>query len=101
MGRLLLLAALVVLAYRLLVGRWPWEQRLSAEERALAQARRVLDLPRVADRAQILAAHRRRLAAVHPDRGGSGARVHEANAARDLLLAQLPPSANNEPKDLP
>jgi hypothetical protein len=26
---------------------------------------------------------------VHPDRGGSNEAVHEANAARDLLLARL------------
>jgi hypothetical protein len=27
---------------------------------------------------------------VHPDRGGSSGQVHEANAARDLLLDELP-----------
>jgi len=27
---------------------------------------------------------------VHPDRGGSNGQVHEANAARDLLLDELP-----------
>ncbi|MFD1958545.1 hypothetical protein ACFSHP_04480 [Novosphingobium panipatense] len=42
------------------------------------------------DRRRILEAHRRRVAQVHPDRGGSSEQVHEANAARDLLLSQLP-----------
>jgi hypothetical protein len=27
---------------------------------------------------------------VHPDRGGSNSQVHEANAARDILLGELP-----------
>jgi hypothetical protein len=27
---------------------------------------------------------------VHPDRGGTNDKVHEANAARDLLLDELP-----------
>ena len=30
------------------------------------------------------------LAVVHPDRGGTNDQVHEANAARDLLLNELP-----------
>jgi hypothetical protein len=27
---------------------------------------------------------------VHPDKGGTNSQVHEANAARDLLLDELP-----------
>jgi len=30
------------------------------------------------------------IAMVHPDRGGTNGQVHEANAARDLLLDDLP-----------
>ena len=99
MARLLVLAALAVLAYRLLLGRWPWEKRQSARERTLGKARGLLGLGPAAGRAEILAAHRRLLASVHPDRGGSGTHVHEANEARDLLLAQLPPSATHDPKE--
>jgi len=99
MMRLLVLAALVLLAYRLLVGRWPWEKRLSVKERALVKARRLLALSSNPDRAEIIAAHRRKLSVVHPDRGGSGAGVHEANEARDLLLAHLAHSTNNDPKE--
>jgi DnaJ homolog subfamily C member 19 len=38
---------------------------------------------------EIVDAHRRLIARVHPDRGGTNVQVHEANAARDLLLAEL------------
>jgi len=99
MMRLLVLAALALVAYRLLVGRWPWEKRLSVKERALVKARRLLGLASNADRAEVITAHRRKLAMVHPDRGGSGAGVHEANEARDLLLAQLPHPTNHDPKE--
>lgn len=97
--KLLAVAALVVFAYFLVTGRWPWQKRLTARERALAKARGVLGVDARADRGTILSAHRRRLAEVHPDRGGSGAGVHEANAARDLLLADLPPATIPHPKE--
>ena len=45
---------------------------------------------RSAGRQDILEAHRTLIATVHPDRGGSNELVHEANAARDVLLADLP-----------
>ncbi len=45
-----------------------------------------------ASRAEIIEAHRRLVAMVHPDRGGTNDQVHEANAARDLLLDELPDS---------
>ena len=50
----------------------------------------VLGLSPGANRNDILAAHRRLVAMVHPDRGGTSEQVHEANAARDLLLGELP-----------
>jgi hypothetical protein len=37
------------------------------------------------------------MAEVHPDRGGSNERVHEANEARDLLLETL----STENRDTP
>ncbi len=42
------------------------------------------------NREEIIDAHRKLIAMVHPDRGGSNGLVHEANAARDLLLDALP-----------
>ena len=99
MGRLLVLAAVLVFAYQLVTGRWPWQKRVSAKERALSTARARLGVAPQADRAEILAAHRRLLATAHPDHGGSEPAVHEANSARDLLLAALPartsPSTNH------
>ena len=99
MMRLLVLVALALLAYRMLVGRWPWEKRISARQRALGQARRLLSVGPEAGRTEILAAHRRKMAQVHPDRGGSSPGVHEANQARDLLLAELPRSSVSDPKE--
>lgn len=90
MGRLLVLAVLAVLVFRLLTGRWPWQPKISAREQALLRARRLLGVDAEASRDDIIAAHRRVVAAVHPDRGGSNAQVHEASAARDLLLKRLP-----------
>lgn len=95
MARLLVILVLVVLGWKLLTGRWPWESKGTASDRKLADARRLLGVGRVASREEVQSAHRRLLATVHPDRGGSSAQVHEANEARDLLLAHLP----HDPKE--
>ena len=85
------LLVLAGIACRLLAGRWPWELFKAASASSdEAQARAVLGVSRNAGAAEIAEAHRRLIAQVHPDRGGSSERVHEANAARDLLLARLP-----------
>lgn len=90
MGRLLFYIALATLACRLVTGRWPW-QFLSSPYRPTPAdlARDVLGVQPGATRKEILAAHRRLVGRVHPDRGGSGEAMLEANAARDVLLAQL------------
>jgi curved DNA-binding protein CbpA len=54
------------------------------------RARNLLGVRPDANHAEIIEAHRRLLAMVHPDRGGTNEQVHEANAARDLLLDALP-----------
>ena len=90
MPRLLILAALGVLAYRWIVGRWPWERKVSTREQAIFKARKLLGVGANANRSDINAAHKRLIAMVHPDRGGTNSQVHEANAARDLLLDELP-----------
>lgn len=88
--KLIWLIVLGCVAWRVLVGRWPWQSKPRIRSSfALAHARQVLGVEPGAGRQEIIEAHRRRLAAVHPDRGGSNEQVHEANAARDLLLAQL------------
>jgi DnaJ homolog subfamily C member 19 len=83
--KLILILALAVLACRLLIGRWPWALSLPRADTS-AEARRLLGLRKGATREEIVEAHRRLIAAVHPDRGGTAERVHEANAARDVLL---------------
>ncbi len=51
-----------------------------------AEALAILDLPPHADAEAIRQAHRRLVAQVHPDRGGSADLTRRVNAARDLLL---------------
>ncbi len=99
MVRLFVLAAIVMLVWRLMTGRWPWQPKIDAHQRKLAGARALLGVRADADRGTIMAAHRRHIAEVHPDRGGTDARVHEADAARDLLLAQIPPVIIDHPEE--
>ncbi|GAA4046298.1 J domain-containing protein [Parerythrobacter jejuensis] len=92
MLRFLVLAAIVAIGCRLLLGRWPWDylRGSSVRQQAVGRARRLLGITGTANRSEILGAHKRLVAMVHPDRGGSNDQVHEANAARDLLLDELP-----------
>lgn len=91
MAKLLTLILLGCVAWRMFTGRWPWQPKVrNRASFAEAHARAVLGLSAEAGRPEIIDAHRRRIAQVHPDRGGSNEQVHEANAARDLLLARLP-----------
>ena len=90
MIRLLILAGIVVLGWKLVTGRWPWEPKHATRAQAVFRARKLLGVSAAASREDILTAHKRLVTMVHPDRGGSNAQVHEANAARDLLLDELP-----------
>ncbi|MDZ4308877.1 molecular chaperone DnaJ [Allopontixanthobacter sp.] len=95
MIRLLVIAAVIALGCKLALGKWPWEflsARTSTHQQALRHARQLLGVSAEASRQEVLDAHRRLVASVHPDRGGTNAQVHEANAARDLLIGQIPPS---------
>jgi DnaJ homolog subfamily C member 19 len=88
--KLILLALLACLAVKMLAGRWPWELLTpSPRDAAEKRARGLLGVPAGAGHDEIIGAHRRLLTKVHPDRGGTADAVHEANAARDLLLARL------------
>ena len=90
MSKLVVLAALALLAYRLIAGRWPWEpRRTDGRSMARTQARVLLGVSEAASREEIIDAHRRLVAQVHPDKGGTNELVHEANSARDLLLTEL------------
>ncbi len=99
MIKLLWLAALVCALVRLLTGRWPWEKKWgelagrAPRSGMQGKACNLLGVAPDASREQIIEAHRRLIAMVHPDRGGTNEAVHEANAARDLLLARLAETA--------
>ncbi|HVR89731.1 MAG TPA: molecular chaperone DnaJ [Novosphingobium sp.] len=92
MIRLLFLFAVVSVVCKMAFGRYPWEYLRGTPTRsqALFRARKLLAVHADASRTEISEAHRRLIAMVHPDRGGTNDQVHEANAARDLLLDELP-----------
>ncbi|OAN50993.1 J domain-containing protein [Sphingobium sp. TCM1] len=54
----------------------------------VARARALLGVAPDADARTIRAAHRRLIASVHPDKGGTEALAAQINAARDLLLEE-------------
>jgi hypothetical protein len=93
-GRLILGAALM--AGALLWAAWR-RQRPSAKPMPVADARRLLGVAEGATLQEIRDAHRRLIAKVHPDAGGSAELAHRVNAARDALLAEMnrkPPRAS-------
>jgi DnaJ homolog subfamily C member 19 len=83
---------LAVVGCRIVTGRWPWQflKTRSTRSQAVFRARKLLGVRGEASRQEIVEAHKRLLAMVHPDRGGTNGQVHEANAARDLLIDELP-----------
>ena len=83
MEKLLFLAIVAVAAwYWLKPGKRRPQPRLDQSE-----ARAVLGVAPDADAEAIRAAHRRLIAAVHPDRGGSAELTRRVNLARDSLLS--------------
>ncbi len=97
MSKLIWLLAAATFGCKLITGRWPWQLAglgelfgPSAGSTAVRRARALLGVARLASHAEIIEAHRWLIIQVHPDRGGTSDQVHEANAARDLLLARLP-----------
>ena len=91
MLRIAVILLLVCLLFRWAFGQWPWQAISGKPTRSqkIFKARKLLAIEENATRDQILLAHRRLIAKVHPDVGGTNAKVHEANAARDLLLEEL------------
>ena len=91
MVKLAIILLLISVLFRGARGIWPW-QALSAQPsraQALDKARKTLGVNNGASGDEIRAAHKRLITRVHPDRGGSNDAVHEANQARDVLLAEL------------
>ena len=96
MLRILFFVAVALFAWKAFTGRWPWEPKRTTRAQAVIRARKLLGVAAAASREEIVVAHKRLMAVVHPDRGGSGEQVHEANAARDLLLDELPHAISEE-----
>ncbi len=69
-----------------------------AEDAAIREARALLGVDEHADAAQIKAAHRRLIAKIHPDAGGTEALAEKINQARAILLRHtLDESAADSP----
>jgi preprotein translocase subunit Sec63 len=84
MGKVLLLLAGIGILYL-----W-WQSRSRrAPAMPLPDARRLLGLSEDASLEDIRAAHRRLIARVHPDAGGSAELAERVNAARDTLIAEM------------
>ncbi|MEA3033944.1 MAG: hypothetical protein QOH86_1960 [Sphingomonadales bacterium] len=68
-----------------------WRRRRAPAPPALPveEARRLLGVRPDASLAEIREAHRRLIARVHPDAGGSDELAHRVNAARDALVAEM------------
>lgn len=80
MAKLLFVLAILYVGWWLLIRK---PKRSGMGER---EARALLGVDADADADAIRAAHRRLVAAVHPDRGGSAELTGQLNAARDTLL---------------
>lgn len=82
----------VLMAGGMLYAGWR-RGRFSRPTMPLEDARRLLGVSQDADLAEIRAAHRRLIARVHPDAGGSEELARRINAARDALITDLTRSA--------
>lgn len=83
MTKLLLLLAIVA-------GLWLWWKRNQSRRAAMppSEARALLGVGDEASLQEIRDAHRRLIARVHPDAGGSAELATRVNAARDALIAE-------------
>jgi curved DNA-binding protein CbpA len=85
MGKLF---ALLVLAGFALAW-WSGNRQRRALTMPLEEARKLLGLQADADAEAVRAAHRRIIARVHPDAGGTPELARRTNLARDVLLREL------------
>lgn len=87
MGWLLKLGLAVLVG----IAIYGWLKRQFARARSMppSEARALLGVTEAASRSDIRDAHRRLIARVHPDAGGSTELATRVNQARDSLLAEL------------
>ena len=95
MIKFLILAVVLSVVCRWVFGKWPWDflAPKPTQSQQVFRARKLLGVSASASHAQIIEAHKRLVRQVHPDMGGTNAQVHEANAARDILIDNLPDTA--------
>jgi DnaJ family protein C protein 19 len=86
-GRLVPGSALMAAA--LLWAAWRRGRAAAAPVMPIEDARRLLGVAEDASLVEIRDAHRRLIAKVHPDVGGSAELAHRVNAARDALVAEM------------
>lgn len=84
-----LVKALIVLVVVGMVLSYMRRGAVSGSSMRPAEARELLNIHVGASVEEIRAAHRRMMARVHPDAGGSAGLATRVNAARDILLAEL------------
>ena len=72
-------------------GLWIWWRRHNRPKTTMApaEARALLGVGDAATLAEVREAHRRLIARVHPDAGGSAELATRVNAARDTLVREL------------
>lgn len=80
-GAMLMAGALFWAAYR--------RKRTAVPAMPVEDARRLLGVGPQASLAEIRDAHRRLIAKVHPDKGGSAELANRVNIARDTLVAEM------------
>jgi preprotein translocase subunit Sec63 len=84
MGKIVIVLALAGLLYL-----WWRRQAVARAPMRVAEARALLGVGEGASLDDIRAAHRRLIARVHPDAGGSAGLATRVNAARDALIAEM------------
>jgi DnaJ family protein C protein 19 len=85
----MMLVGAALMAGALLWAAWRRQRTPPARAIPADEARRLLGVPADATLAEIRDAHRRLIAKVHPDAGGSDELAHRVNAARDTLVAEM------------
>lgn len=83
-----LLAGAILFFSRNRTGRKKVEKPQPVPSQTIVEARKLLGVGPDADAREIRAAHRRLIASVHPDKGGTESLAAQINAARDLLIKE-------------